>query len=169
MAYFAIPFSLGTIMGLAGIALQSNVAFPTFPRLMTSVELNDGVRSSPYSLFAAADNDLAARDPLRRADSSWKGRCGSRTRHRLHGGYFYDVFAADRCQLDYVRSLPAFRRASPSNFRSAFDVYKTWLRPKATDAEVIRVSHYAVMGFGIFMSAFSTALYYGGVSLGWTI
>lgn len=52
---------------------------------------------------------------------------------------------------------------------SAFDVYKTWISPKASDAAVVRVSHFAVVGFGIFMAAFSTAIFYGGASLGWTI
>lgn len=29
VAYFCIPFSLGTIMGLAGVALQAHPSFPT--------------------------------------------------------------------------------------------------------------------------------------------
>lgn len=52
---------------------------------------------------------------------------------------------------------------------SAFDLYKTYINPRATDKQVVTASHIAVVGFGLFMAAFSTALFYGGVSLGWTI
>lgn len=49
------------------------------------------------------------------------------------------------------------------------DVYHTYVRPKATDAQVIRVSRAACIGFAIFASAFSTMLYYVGISLTWTL
>ncbi len=49
----------------------------------------------------------------------------------------------------------------------SFDVYRTYINPTATDAQIIRVSHYAVVGFGIFAPAFATALHYGGIDLNW--
>ena len=49
------------------------------------------------------------------------------------------------------------------------DVYHTYIRPKATDAQVIRVSRAACIAFAIFASAFSTMLYYIGISLTWTL
>lgn len=51
----------------------------------------------------------------------------------------------------------------------SFDIYRTYIRPLATDRDVIRWSHYGVVGFGLFAAAFSTALHYGGVNLGWTL
>lgn len=49
------------------------------------------------------------------------------------------------------------------------DVYHTYVRPKATDKQVIRVSRAACIGFAIFASAFSTVLNYVGISLTWTL
>lgn len=49
------------------------------------------------------------------------------------------------------------------------DVYHTYIRPNASDKQVIRVSRAACIGFAIFASAFSTMLYYIGISLTWTL
>ncbi|KAH6611801.1 urea active transporter [Boeremia exigua] len=51
----------------------------------------------------------------------------------------------------------------------SFDVYRTYINRKATDRDVIRWSHFGVIFFAIFAAAFSTALHYGGVDLGWTL
>ncbi|KAF2398136.1 hypothetical protein EJ06DRAFT_583948 [Trichodelitschia bisporula] len=51
----------------------------------------------------------------------------------------------------------------------SFDVYRAYFNRHATDMEVIRWSHYGVVGFALFAAAFSTALHYGGVDLGWTL
>ena len=51
----------------------------------------------------------------------------------------------------------------------SFDVYRTYFNKHASDGDVIRWSHYGVVAFGIFAAAFSTALHYGGVDLGWTL
>ncbi len=50
---------------------------------------------------------------------------------------------------------------------ASFDVYRTYINPHATDAQIIRVSHWAVVGFGIFAPGFATALHYGGIDLNW--
>ncbi|KAF4628442.1 hypothetical protein G7Y89_g9711 [Cudoniella acicularis] len=49
----------------------------------------------------------------------------------------------------------------------SFDVYRTYINPNATDKQIIRVSHYAVLGFGVFAPTFATALHYGGIDLNW--
>ncbi|KFY43311.1 hypothetical protein V495_04016 [Pseudogymnoascus sp. VKM F-4514 (FW-929)] len=51
----------------------------------------------------------------------------------------------------------------------SFDIYRTYFRPQATDADVIRWSHYGVVFFGVVAAGFSTILYYAGVNLGWTL
>lgn len=50
-----------------------------------------------------------------------------------------------------------------------FDIYRTYINRAATDRDVIRWSHIGVVIFGAFSGAFSTALYYGKVDLGWTL
>jgi len=47
----------------------------------------------------------------------------------------------------------------------SFDIYRTYINPQASDKQVIRVSYWAVVAFGVFASAFSTALHYGGIDL----
>ncbi|SPO31376.1 probable DUR3 - Urea permease [Ustilago trichophora] len=49
------------------------------------------------------------------------------------------------------------------------DVYHTYIKPTASDKQVIRVSHLACIGFAIFASGFSTMLFYIGISLTWTL
>ncbi|OMP85122.1 putative urea active transporter 1 [Diplodia seriata] len=51
----------------------------------------------------------------------------------------------------------------------AFDVYRTYMRPRATDADVIRASHVGVVVFAVAAAAFSTLLHYVGIDLGWTL
>lgn len=51
----------------------------------------------------------------------------------------------------------------------SFDIYRRYINRRARDVDVIRWSHFGVVFFGIFSAAFSTALHYGGVDLGWTL
>ncbi|KAL1616597.1 hypothetical protein SLS54_008332 [Diplodia seriata] len=51
----------------------------------------------------------------------------------------------------------------------AFDVYRTYMRPRATDADVIRASHAGVVAFAVVAAAFSTLLHGVGIDLGWTL
>ncbi|KAL1637339.1 hypothetical protein SLS58_009348 [Diplodia intermedia] len=51
----------------------------------------------------------------------------------------------------------------------AFDVYRTYANPRATDADVIRASHAGVVAFAVVAAAFSTLLHAVGIDLGWTL
>ncbi|MCJ1394875.1 hypothetical protein MMC18_007755 [Xylographa bjoerkii] len=51
LAWFAIPFCLATTFGLAARALETSPSFPTFPRLMTAVEVSQGL-PFPYAAQA---------------------------------------------------------------------------------------------------------------------
>ncbi|MCJ1287409.1 hypothetical protein MMC26_006758 [Xylographa opegraphella] len=51
LAWFAIPFCLATTFGLAARALETNPSFPTYPRLMTTVEVSQGL-PFPYAAQA---------------------------------------------------------------------------------------------------------------------
>jgi Na+/proline symporter len=53
IAYFAIPWCLGTIMSFSALALEKKPYFPTFPRLMTSTEVSSGL-VLPYAAVAVA-------------------------------------------------------------------------------------------------------------------
>jgi urea-proton symporter len=48
-----------------------------------------------------------------------------------------------------------------------YDVYRTYINPRASGKQLVRVSHICVIGFGIFMGAFATMFTYIGVTIGW--
>lgn len=49
----------------------------------------------------------------------------------------------------------------------AYDVYRTYMNPDATGEQILKVSRIVIVVFGLFMGAFSIALYYMGLNLGW--
>jgi SSS family transporter len=51
LCWFVIPFFLATTLGLAGVALESNPAFPNFPSRMTKEEVGAGL-TAPYAAVA---------------------------------------------------------------------------------------------------------------------
>ncbi|PYI11035.1 hypothetical protein BO78DRAFT_448624 [Aspergillus sclerotiicarbonarius CBS 121057] len=59
IAYFAIPWALGTIMGSLALGLENTSLFPIFPRRMTSVEVSNGL-VLPYAAMAIAGKGGAA-------------------------------------------------------------------------------------------------------------
>ncbi|KAF8587633.1 Na+/solute symporter [Ramaria rubella] len=48
-----------------------------------------------------------------------------------------------------------------------FDVYKRYLNPRATEAQIMRVSHWMVVAFAMFMGLAGMVFFYIGVSMGW--
>jgi SSS family transporter len=47
-----------------------------------------------------------------------------------------------------------------------YDIYQTYVNPTASGKRLIYMSHSMVIGFGMFIAAFSVGLFYGGVSMG---
>ena len=48
-----------------------------------------------------------------------------------------------------------------------YDIYKTYINPKATGTQILFVSRCIVLAFGIFMGVLAIILNQAGVSLGW--
>ncbi|GKZ34523.1 hypothetical protein AbraIFM66950_004799 [Aspergillus brasiliensis] len=59
IAYFAIPWALGTIMSSLALGLENTSSFPTYPRRMTSVEVSNGL-VLPYAAMTIAGKGGAA-------------------------------------------------------------------------------------------------------------
>ncbi|PWY84801.1 Na+/solute symporter [Aspergillus heteromorphus CBS 117.55] len=59
IAYFAIPWALGTIMSSLALGLENRPVFPTYPRRMTSTEVSNGL-VLPYAAIAIAGKGGAA-------------------------------------------------------------------------------------------------------------
>ncbi|KAH8882284.1 putative sodium/solute symporter [Thozetella sp. PMI_491] len=49
----------------------------------------------------------------------------------------------------------------------SFDLYKTYINPKASDKRLVQVSHIAVVFHAVFITAISLALNYGGADMTW--
>ncbi|PRW20663.1 urea-proton symporter DUR3-like [Chlorella sorokiniana] len=49
----------------------------------------------------------------------------------------------------------------------SYDLYRTYLNPKATGKDIIRVSRYVIVGFGLLMGVLAIILFKIGLSLGW--
>lgn len=137
IAYFAIPWCLGTLMSLSALGLEAiqSSRFPTYPDRMSTVEISNGL-VLPYAAVAIAGKGGAAAVLLIT---------------------FMAVTSTISAQVIAVSSI------------ITFDIYRQYLNRGATDRDVIRWSHIGVVIFGVFSAAFSTALYYGSVDLGWTL
>lgn len=135
IAYFAIPWCLGTIMSFSALALESQPIFPTYPRLMNSAEISAGL-VLPYAAVATAGKGGAVAILL---------------------VIFMAVTSTISAQVISVSSI------------ISFDIYRRYINRDAKDIDVIRWSHIGVVAFGLFAAAFSTALHYGKVDLGWTL
>ncbi|CAH01831.1 Dur3p [Kluyveromyces lactis] len=48
-----------------------------------------------------------------------------------------------------------------------YDIYRSYLKPKATGKQLIFSSHISCIVFGLIMSGFATGLYYAGISMGY--
>ncbi|RDX48959.1 Na+/solute symporter [Lentinus brumalis] len=49
----------------------------------------------------------------------------------------------------------------------AYDLYRTYFRPKATSAEIVRVSHYFICFWAVWAGCWSTILHKASIDLGW--
>ena len=49
----------------------------------------------------------------------------------------------------------------------AYDIYREYINPEATGEQILKVSRYVIVGFGLIMGALSIALFEIGLSLGW--
>jgi len=50
---------------------------------------------------------------------------------------------------------------------SAYDIYKTYINPRATGKQLMRVNYISMTAFALFMGGFSTMLYYIGIGMGY--
>jgi len=48
-----------------------------------------------------------------------------------------------------------------------YDIYRTYINPRATGRQILKISRCAVLGFGCFMGILAVVLNKAGVSLGW--
>ncbi|QRW21353.1 urea active transporter 1 [Rhizoctonia solani] len=125
LAWFSIPFTFATTLGLAAVALHND---PDMRPL------------SPA--------DVSAGLPAPSAAAALLGTSGAAAMLIL---LFLAVTSATSAELIAVSSL------------LTYDVYKRYINPRATEAQIMRVSHLMVAFFAICMGLFGLIFYYIGV------
>jgi len=129
LAWFAIPFSFATTLGLAAVALTGD---PSMREL------------SPA--------DVSAGLPASAAAAALLGKAGASILLTL---LFLAVTSASSAELIAVSSI------------LTYDVYKRYINPHATEAQVLAVSHAMVALFAVCMSLAGLIFFYIGISMGW--
>jgi len=122
LAWFAIPFTLATTLGLAAIA--------------TGITLTE--------------NEIGLGLVAPTAASNLMGDFGAILLLTI---IFTAVTAAGSSQLVSVSSLVTY------------DVFRTYLKPSSSGRELIRISRFAILGFGIGMGLLASLLFHSGFSL----
>ncbi|KAF7297841.1 Urea transporter [Mycena kentingensis (nom. inval.)] len=129
LAWFAIPFTLATTLGLSAVAL----------------------RGDP-SMRALSPADVSAGLPAAAAASGLLGKAGAAALLVL---LFLAVTSATSAELIAVSSL------------LTYDVYKRYINPAATEAQILRVSHLMVAFYALVIGLAGVVFFYIGVSMGW--
>lgn len=124
LAWFSIPFSLATALGLGAVALD-------LP--LTQDEADDGL-VPPATAFHLMGKGGAVLILIM---------------------LFMAVTSTGSAELIAVSSL------------LSYDVYRTYINPKATGKDIINVSRYIVVIWGLFMGALAIVLQEMDLSLGW--
>ncbi|KAJ7171123.1 urea transporter [Mycena filopes] len=129
LAWFAIPFTLATTLGLAAVALRGDPAM----RVLSPADVSAGL-------------------PAAAAASALLGKSGAAALLVL---LFLAVTSATSAELIAVSSL------------LTYDVYKRYINPAATEAQILRVSHLMVAFYALVIGLAGLIFFYIGVSMGW--
>ncbi|KJA22557.1 hypothetical protein HYPSUDRAFT_652941 [Hypholoma sublateritium FD-334 SS-4] len=129
LAWFAIPFTFATTLGLAAVALRGDPDM----RVLSAADVSAGL-------------------PAAAAASALLGQAGAAALLVL---LFLAVTSACSAELIAVSSL------------LTYDVYKTYINPKATEEQILRVGHGAVVAYAVICGLAGLIFFYIGVSMGW--
>jgi SSS family transporter len=129
LAWFAIPFTFATTLGLAAVALRGDPAM----RVLSAADVSAGL-------------------PAAAAAAALLGQAGAAILLVL---LFLAVTSACSAELIAVSSI------------LTYDVYKTYINPKASEDQILRVGHAAVALYAVVCGLAGLIFFYIGVSLGW--
>ncbi|KAF9479193.1 urea transporter [Pholiota conissans] len=129
LAWFAIPFTFATTLGLAAVAL----------------------RGDP-DMKVLSPADVSAGLPAAAAAAALLGKGGAAALLVL---LFLAVTSACSAELIAVSSL------------LTYDIYKTYINPKATEEQILRMGHLGVAFYALVCGLAGLIFFYIGVSMGW--
>ncbi|TFK64544.1 urea transporter [Pluteus cervinus] len=129
LAWFAIPFTLATTLGLAAVALRGDPAMT----VLTPADVSAGL-------------------PAAAAASALLGQSGAAAMLVL---LFLAVTSATSAELIAVSSI------------LTYDVYKKYINPKATEAQILRMGHWMVAFYALVSALAGVIFFFIGISMGW--
>ncbi|KAF2799062.1 hypothetical protein K505DRAFT_231849 [Melanomma pulvis-pyrius CBS 109.77] len=133
LAIFAIPWALGTVIGLSARVLEKTPGFVTYPDGFTAHQVGAGF-VFPYTIHSLLGPGATA-------------------------GFLLLLFMS-------VTSTVSSSMIAVSSILS-FDIYRTYVNPRATDRQIVTASHLGVLFHGVFITGITLALNYGGADLTW--
>jgi len=129
LAWFAIPFTFATTLGLAAVALMGDP-----------------------DMIVLTPADVSAGLPAAAAAAALLGKSGAAALLVL---LFLAVTSACSAELIAVSSI------------LTYDIYKTYINPRASEAQVLQVGHAAVALYAVICGLAGLIFFYIGVSMGW--
>ncbi|TFK34666.1 urea transporter [Crucibulum laeve] len=129
IAWFAIPFTFATTLGLAAVALRGDPDM----KILTPADVSAGL-------------------PAAAAAAALLGKAGAAALLVL---LFLAVTSACSAELIAVSSL------------LTYDVYKEYINPNATEAQILRMGHAMVAFYALVCGLAGVIFFYIGVSMGW--
>ncbi|KAG1863478.1 urea transporter [Suillus tomentosus] len=145
LAWFAVPFAFSTTLGLAA------VAFSAVPAANSPSQ--DPLSSNFIPMLAPlSQNAISEGLPASLAAATLLGKSGAAA---LLIVLFLAVTSATSAELIAVSSI------------LTYDVYVRYINPKATEQQILRMSHAGVAIFALVMGIAGVIFYYIGVSMGW--
>lgn len=129
LAWFAIPFTFATTLGLAAVALRGDPDM----KVLTPADVSAGLPASAAAAALLGQGGAAALLVL----------------------LFLAVTSACSAELIAVSSL------------LTYDIYKTYINPKATEEQILRIGHGAVAFYAVVCGLAGLIFFFIGVSMGW--
>jgi len=145
LAWFAVPFAFSTTLGLAAVALGA------VPASSSPTQVPTAIGFVPLLQPLTAD-EISAGLPASFAAATLLGKSGAAAVLIV---LFLAVTSATSAELIAVSSL------------LTYDVYVRYINPRATEQQVLRMSHFGVAIFALVMGIAGTIFFYIGVSMGW--
>ncbi|KAF8122410.1 urea transporter [Boletus edulis] len=145
LAWFAVPFTFSTTLGLAAVALGA-VPAPSSP-----IKVPTASGFIPL-LQPLTQDEISAGLPASFAAASLLGKSGAAA---LLIVLFLAVTSATSAELIAVSSI------------LTYDIYVRYINPRATEQQVLRMNHLGVVIFALVMGIAGTIFYFVGVSMGW--
>lgn len=150
LTWFSVPFAFGSVMGLSARALETNPAFPTFPLPLSAAQQGAGLVAP-----AAAVALLGKSGAIAMLISSYMAVTSACSAQLISVSsiFTYDIYRARYFYIFFANVCTHSHR------------FQTYIRPKATAREMLKVAHIVVVAWGIWISLWSVILNAGSVDM----